>query len=88
MVRGSQWGWAGWGWGAGSPLSWPPCITRWGGRSPGQLLEGWIRANSTRSLLSLLGSRESAWAHAPLPLPTPTSQQTVNLQGATEVAGS
>lgn len=58
-MRGSQGGWAGWGWGAGSPPSWllcreePPAIMRWGARSPGQPLDGWIRANSTRSLLSL-----------------------------------
>lgn len=72
-MRGSQGGWAGWGWGAGSPASWllcredPPAIMRWGARSPGQPPDGWIRANSTRSLLSLsiMGVGEgSAWPPA------------------------
>lgn len=77
-VRGSQCVWAGWAWAAGSPPSCPagsdepPVIIRWGVSSPGHPPDGCIRANSTRSLLSL---REKGthrvwgqrWHHPPLP---------------------
>lgn len=51
-----QWWWAGWACAAGSAPNWlvPPGTKRWEVRSPWQLLEGWILANSTRSLFSLL----------------------------------
>lgn len=77
-----QWWWAEWACAAGSAPNWlvPPGTKRWEVSSLWQLLEGWILANSTRSLFSLPWVRSKLtslfwlpfvlWPSSPSPSPS------------------